>query len=45
MRGMQPKAQGSRLKPVADTLESVGFVSKGDRKYERDNLPRHVHLD
>ncbi|GES58408.1 SAC3/GANP/Nin1/mts3/eIF-3 p25 [Aspergillus terreus] len=23
---------GSRLKPVADPLESVGFVSKGDRK-------------
>ncbi|KAF7714607.1 Uncharacterized protein PECH_008325 [Penicillium ucsense] len=29
---MQPKAPGSRLKPVADTLESVGFVSKGDKK-------------
>lgn len=23
----------SRLKPVADSLEAVGFVSKGDRKY------------
>ncbi|RAH48072.1 uncharacterized protein BO95DRAFT_409082 [Aspergillus brunneoviolaceus CBS 621.78] len=26
------KASGSRLKPVADSLETVGFVSKGDRK-------------
>ncbi|KAI9929113.1 hypothetical protein ASPWEDRAFT_57684 [Aspergillus wentii DTO 134E9] len=26
------KPSGSRLKPVADTLEAVGFVSKGDRK-------------
>lgn len=30
---MQSKAQGSRLKPVTDSLENVGFVSKGDRKY------------
>ncbi|KAL2868276.1 uncharacterized protein BJX67DRAFT_52145 [Aspergillus lucknowensis] len=26
------KWSGSRLKPVADSLEAVGFVSKGDRK-------------
>ncbi|GAQ43270.1 hypothetical protein AtubIFM55763_003409 [Aspergillus tubingensis] len=26
------KAPGSRLKPVADSLDTVGFVSKGDRK-------------
>ncbi|KAJ5095494.1 SAC3/GANP/Nin1/mts3/eIF-3 p25 [Penicillium alfredii] len=26
------KTQGSRLRPVADSLESVGFVSKGDKK-------------
>ncbi|KAF3386912.1 hypothetical protein F1880_001092 [Penicillium rolfsii] len=29
---MQSRAQGSRLKPVADSLEHVGFVSKGDKK-------------
>ncbi|KAJ5167910.1 uncharacterized protein N7482_003504 [Penicillium canariense] len=29
---MQSRAQGSRLKPVADSLENVGFVSKGDKK-------------
>ncbi|CAL5872565.1 uncharacterized protein PFLUO_LOCUS6829 [Penicillium psychrofluorescens] len=28
----QPKTPGSRLRPIADSLESVGFVSKGDRK-------------
>lgn len=27
------KAPGSRLKPVADSLDTVGFVSKGDQKY------------
>lgn len=32
-RAMQSRAQGSRLKPVTDSLENVGFVSKGDRKY------------
>ncbi|KAJ5104062.1 hypothetical protein N7532_004591 [Penicillium argentinense] len=26
------RVPGSRLRPVADSLESVGFVSKGDRK-------------
>lgn len=34
MRAMQSKSQGNRLKPVADSLENVGFVSKGDRKYD-----------
>ncbi|KAJ5235611.1 uncharacterized protein N7469_004779 [Penicillium citrinum] len=30
---MQPaRVSGSRLRPVADFLESVGFVSKGDKK-------------
>jgi hypothetical protein len=24
----------SRLRPVADSLENVGFVSKGDKKYD-----------
>ncbi|KKK22318.1 hypothetical protein AOCH_003386 [Aspergillus ochraceoroseus] len=34
MAGRAPSGKwpGSRLKPVADSLESVGFVSKGDRK-------------
>lgn len=27
------RTSGSRLRPVADVLESVGFVSKGDKKY------------
>ncbi|KAL3493851.1 hypothetical protein BJX62DRAFT_234965 [Aspergillus germanicus] len=36
MTGRAPpgKWPGSRLKPVADSLETVGFVSKGDRKYD-----------
>lgn len=35
MSGRAPpgKWSHSRLKPVTDPLESVGFVSKGDRKY------------
>ncbi|KAI9372684.1 hypothetical protein BJX61DRAFT_428434 [Aspergillus egyptiacus] len=34
MSGRAPSGKwpGSRLKPVADPLEAVGFVSKGDRK-------------
>ncbi|KAL2827060.1 hypothetical protein BDW59DRAFT_60035 [Aspergillus cavernicola] len=34
MTGRAPSVKwpGSRLKPVSDPLESVGFVSKGDRK-------------
>lgn len=35
------KSAGSRLKPVSDPLESVGFVSKGDKKYA-DNAPLHL---
>ncbi|KAJ5683290.1 SAC3/GANP/Nin1/mts3/eIF-3 p25 [Penicillium macrosclerotiorum] len=29
---MHSRSPGSRLKPVADSLENVGFVSKGDKK-------------
>ncbi|KAE8390485.1 hypothetical protein ETB97_000066 [Aspergillus alliaceus] len=31
-RSHPKKWSGSRLKPIADSLEAVGFVSKGDRK-------------
>lgn len=30
---MSKRVPGSRLRPVADFLETVGFVSKGDKKY------------
>jgi hypothetical protein len=32
---MSKRVPGSRLRPVADFLETVGFVSKGDKKYVR----------
>ena len=31
------KLAGGRLKPVSDSLGSVGFVSKGDKKYVHGN--------